>query len=194
MAKPNGISKSELIKDAKECLVNKGIENFTLRAVAETAGVTQGTIYYHFRTKEQLLIDIVQDICDNSWREIAENKENMMEQAIASAKSRCSYESFFHKLFISLVASSFNNDEIRSKLGEIIQLENKTLSEKLSNLWMESPIKGVSFETWGILLNAVVDGLALQALLQKDLPINQIYKELEHFINGLSHLKGMEGK
>src|SRR5699024_1772511 len=177
MAKPNVIRKDDLIKYAKECLVDKGIEKFTLRAVAETAGVTQGTIYYHFRTKEQLLIDIVQDICETSWQEISQSREYVIEQAIASAKSRCSYDSYFHKLFISLVASSFNNGEIKGKLGEIMITENKALTENLSSLWTESPIEGVSFETWGILLNAIVDGLALQALLQKDFPIVKTYRE-----------------
>ena len=175
-------------------MVDKGIEKFTLRAVAETAGVTQGTIYYHFRTKEQLLIDIVQDICETSWQEISQSREYVIEQAIASAKSRCSYDSYFHKLFISLVASSFNNGEIKGKLGEIMITENKALTENLSSLWTESPIEGVSFETWGILLNAIVDGLALQALLQKDFPIVKTYREFEHLIKGLSTLEGKEGK
>ena len=194
MAKPNGISKRDLIQYAKECLVDKGIENFTLRAVAETAGVTQGTIYYHFRTKEQLLIDIVRDICETSWQEISRHREDAIGQAVASAKSRCSYDSYFHKLWISLVASSFNNEEMRNRLGEIMAMENKALSGNLSSLWAASPIEGVSWETWGILLNAIVDGLALQALLQKDFPVEKIYREFERFMKGLSALIDKEGK
>ncbi|MFD2445577.1 TetR/AcrR family transcriptional regulator [Bacillus sp. CGMCC 1.16607] len=192
MAKSNVISKGELINCAKKCLVDNGIEKFTLRAVAETAGVTQGTIYYHFRTKEQLLIDIVQDICETSWQEISHSSEYLIEQAIASAKSRCSYDSYFHKLFFSLVALSFNNVDIKGKLGEIIMKENKALTGNLLNLWTESPIEGVTLETWGILLNAIVDGLALQALLQKDLPIEKTYKELEQLVKGLNTLVSKE--
>lgn len=95
MAKPNVISKNELIRSAKKCLVKNGIEKFTLRAVAETAGVTQGTVYYHFRTKEQLLLDIVKDICDSSWDELSKSDGNIIKQAIETAKSRCSHDSFF---------------------------------------------------------------------------------------------------
>lgn len=188
MAKPNVIRKDDLIQCAKDCLVDKGIEKFTLKAVAETAGVTQGTVYYHFRTKEQLLIDIVQDICDNSWQEISQSKEYVIEQAMASARSRCSSDSYFHKLFFLLVASSFKNEKIKCKLGEIITAENKALTEKLSNGWTISPIEGVSLKTWAIFLNAIVDGLALQALLQKDFPVDKIYKEFEQLVNGLTTL------
>ncbi|MFO1445094.1 TetR/AcrR family transcriptional regulator [Bacillus sp. Bva_UNVM-123] len=194
MAKPNVVNKEDLIKYAKECLVDKGIEKFTLRAVAETAGVTQGTIYYHFRTKEQLLLDIVQNICETSWQEISQRNDHMIDHAIASAKSRCSYDSHFHKLFFSLVASSFNNVEIRGKLAEIIITENEALTGNLSNLWTDTPIEGVSLETWGILLNAIVDGLAVQALLQKDFPIEKTYKEFAQLISGLNNLVRKEDK
>lgn len=192
MAKPNVITKDELITYAKECLVEKGIENFTLRAVAETAGVTQGTIYYHFKTKEQLLIEIVQNICKTSWEKISSHHEEIITQSIASAKSRCSYDSFFHKLFLSLVASSFNNEKIRNQLGQIIMEENESLIENLSHHWTKSPFEGISIETWGILFNAIVDGLALQALLQKDFPVEKTYKEFEQFVHGLNQLAKKE--
>ncbi|WLR52495.1 TetR/AcrR family transcriptional regulator [Bacillus tianshenii] len=180
MAKPNVISKGDLIKSAKECLVNNGIDKFTLRSVAELAGVTQGTIYYHFKTKEQLLLDIVQDICESSWSEISQrSNQYIISQAIESAKSRCSYDSFYHKLFFTLVVSSFNNIKIRSQLGELTQFENDELAKNLLNLWSKSPLDGVSVETWGILINAIVDGIALQAMVQKDFPVEKTYEELE---------------
>lgn len=194
MAKPNVISKGDLISYAKECLVERGIEKFTLRAVAEKAGVTQGTVYYHFKTKEQLLLDIVEDICENSWQEISQSNEFIIKKAIESAKSRCSYDSFFHKLFLTLVAAGFNNEKIRGQLGEIIFTENNALAKNLSKLWLSSPIEGVSFETWAIFFNAIIDGLALQALLQKDFPVEKIYEEFEQLFKGLSHLRDKEVK
>lgn len=193
MAKPNVINKEDLIKSAKECLVNNGIEKFTLRSVADVAGVTQGTIYYHFGTKEQLLLDIVEDICENSWQEISQqSNQYILSQAIESAKSRCSYESSFHKLFLTMIVSSFNNEKIRGQLGEITQSENNALTNNLLNLWSKSPIAGVSIETWGILINAIVDGIALQALVQKDFPVDKTFEELEQLFKVLTHLPSEE--
>lgn len=54
MAKPNIISKEALIQSAKACIVENGLEKLTLQSVAKQANVTQGTVYYHFRTKENL--------------------------------------------------------------------------------------------------------------------------------------------
>ncbi len=183
------IRKEELIKSAKECLVHNGIDKFTLRAVAELAGVTQGTIYYHFKTKEQLLLAIVQDRCESSWSEISQqSNQSFISQAIESAKSRCSYDSFYHKLFFTLLVSSFTNEKIRNQLGEITQFENSALTKNLWNVWSKAPIDGVSVETWGIFINAIVDGLALQALIQKDFPVEKTYAELEQLFKSLTLL------
>ncbi|MDM8102296.1 MULTISPECIES: TetR/AcrR family transcriptional regulator [Oceanobacillus] len=192
MAKPNGVSKQEFIQYAKECLVEKGTEKFTLRAVADTAGVTQGTIYYHFRTKEQLLLSIVEDICEKSWYEISKSNTYVLKQAIASAKSRCSYNSFFHQLFILMTAASFKNEKIRNQLSEIMQAENQALSENLLKIWPASPVHGVSMEAWGIMFNAMVDGLAMQALLQKDFPVEKVYQEFEQIIEAITNLSEKE--
>lgn len=188
MAKPNVISKDELITAAKECLVDKGIEKFTLRAVADAGGVSQGTIYYHFRTKEQVLLEIVKDICDRSWNEISQNDEDIIKNALESAKSRCTKDSFFHKLFFTLIVAGFNNEKIRDQLGNILMTENKALSEQLTRIWVQTPIKGASFETWGILMNALVDGIALQALLIEDFSVEKVYEELELIIRALTNL------
>ncbi|KMY53089.1 TetR family transcriptional regulator [Bacillus sp. FJAT-27231] len=188
MAKPNVIEKSDLLNFAKECLVDQGIEKFTLRAVAERAGVTQGTVYYHFRTKEQLLVDTVKDVCDRSWDELSESDGNMIKQALTSAKSRCSHDSFYHKLFFTLMAAGMTNEKMREQLGDLLKKENKALFQSLAKVWTQSPIKGVSLETWAILLNAIVDGLAVQALMNKDFPVEQVYEALEQVLTSLSNL------
>ncbi|MED3575767.1 TetR/AcrR family transcriptional regulator [Cytobacillus praedii] len=192
MAKPNVINKKELIHYAKQCLVESGIEKFTLRAVAEKAGVTQGTVYYHFRTKEQILVDIVQEICESSWEEISQVNEGIIKQSLRSAKSRCREDSFFHKLFFTLMVAGFNNSKIKDHLGDILINENIALSKNLKKVWSKSPVDGVSADTWGILFNAIVDGLAIQALLNRNFSVDKVYKELENLFIGLTSLHAEE--
>ncbi|SOC18187.1 TetR family transcriptional regulator [Ureibacillus xyleni] len=189
MAKPNVINKQTLIQSAKQCIVENGIESFTLRSVAEKAEVTQGTIYYHFRTKEQLLVEIVQDICESAWRELSNSDEMIIKEALHSAKSRCSHESFFHKLFFSLVAAGFHNEKIREQLGGILALENESLYKKIRISWTQSPINGVDHETWAILFNAMIDGIALQTVLMKGFPVDKVYEQIEKLIAGLNTLQ-----
>ncbi|UFJ40862.1 TetR/AcrR family transcriptional regulator [Brevibacillus humidisoli] len=182
MAKPNTVSKQELIKSAQECIVRDGLQKLTLQAVAKGANVTQGTVYYHFRSKEQLLLDIVEDVCRTSWQSLArteENGEDLVVRGLESARSRCTEDSFYHQLFLSLVVAGFANPNIRRRLGKLLDEENGWLTDRLSQQWQESPVEGVSLATWSVLMNALVDGLALQALLREDFSADQVYAELE---------------
>lgn len=112
----------------------------------------------------------------------------MLREALLSAKSRCSYDSLFHKLFFTLVAAGFHHTKIREQLGEILLRENQALQQSIAG--MESPIEGVSAETWAIVWNALIDGLALQALLHKDFPVEKTYSELEHMLQAVFHKGG----
>ncbi|TCZ79888.1 TetR/AcrR family transcriptional regulator [Paenibacillus albiflavus] len=140
-----------------------------------------------------MLLELVQDSCATSWEKLSENHEFCISDAIQSAKSRCTHDSFYHKLFFTLFVSSLNNTNIRNQLEQIIQSENKTLSAQLARLWPASPVEGVTLETWGVLLNAIVDGLAVQALIHKDFPVDTIYGEVETLFRGLSSMMTKEG-
>ena len=63
MAKPNVVNKQKLLEAAKESITEHGMEKLTLKAIAENAKVTQGTVYYHFKTKEQLLLEVTESFC-----------------------------------------------------------------------------------------------------------------------------------
>ncbi|NEN84135.1 TetR/AcrR family transcriptional regulator [Paenibacillus elgii] len=184
MAKPNGISKQELIESAKRCIRDKGIDKLTLKAVAEGAGVTQGTVYYHFKTKEQLLFEIVQSLCDASWKVVqpaqtaGEDRLASILQALAGARERAAYRSFYHTLFFSLVVHSLQNEEMLKQLGRLLEKENAQAAELLDG-WLPASARSiVSMESWGILANALMDGLALQALINPDFESEKIYAEL----------------
>ena len=67
MAKPNVVNKEKLLQAAKEIIAEHGMEKLTLKAVAKSAQVTQGTVYYHFKTKDQLLLEVTEAFCKASW-------------------------------------------------------------------------------------------------------------------------------
>ena len=76
--------------------------------------------------------------------------------------------------FLELAVLGFRNEKIKEQLGELLEEENAVLAEQLSDLWKRSPVDGVSFSTWGILLNALIDGLALQSLMSPDFPLKNL--------------------
>ncbi|MCZ7300564.1 TetR family transcriptional regulator C-terminal domain-containing protein, partial [Salmonella enterica] len=62
---------------------------------------------------------------------------------------------------------------------DLLEAENRFLQE----LWPTSPLPGVSAKKMAVLLNAMIDGLALQALLNPYFPTDEVYAELRQFLN-----------
>ncbi len=181
MAKPNVVTKAQLIEAAKQCVVESGIENLTLRTVAAKANVSQGTIYHHFQTKERLMLDIVEDTCRASWRDLQDpaDAETFIHRALRSAQSRQGHDSSFHQLFLSLVVISLHNQQMKDRIGSVMKAENEELTRILQTLYAESPVNGLSHATVAILLNALIDGLAIQSLMIEQFPREEVFQSLQ---------------
>ncbi|WP_242271852.1 TetR/AcrR family transcriptional regulator [Bacillus cereus group sp. BfR-BA-01310] len=176
MAKPNVINKQKLLEAAKEIIAEHGMEKLTLKAVAESAQVTQGTVYYHFKTKDQLLLEVTESFCKASWEQIG--KDVKSEKALQSAKSRCVKDSMYHHLFFQLIASGLQNDTMKEKIGELLQYENQELKGVLGKKVGGAITSQISTETWSILCNTLIDGLALQALFNPSFSTDKVYGDL----------------
>jgi Transcriptional regulator len=185
MAKPNVITKQELLAAARHCLAERGMEKTTLKAVAERANVSQGTVFYHFRTKDQLMLELVESLCEDSWQALRQGQAGL-DEALRGAKQRCDYDSAYHRLFFLSLAASLHSETNRSRLGSLIRLENGHLAELLASHWEESPMASIPLDHWGILLNALIDGLAVQALLDKQFPKDAVFASLEKLIESIS--------
>ncbi|MBE7103265.1 TetR/AcrR family transcriptional regulator [Bacillus cereus] len=176
MAKPNVVNKQKLLEAAKEIITEHGMEKLTLKAVAENAKVTQGTVYYHFKTKDQLLLEVTESFCKESWEQIG--KDVQLENALQSAKSRCVKDSMYHHLFFQLVASGLQNDAMKEKIGELLHYENQELKGVLDTKVGAVITSQIATETWSILCNALIDGLALQALFNPSFSTDKVYGDL----------------
>lgn len=59
-AKPNGLSSDNLLDAAVDCILTVGYYRASSNMIARRAGVTWGAIQYHFGTREDLLIAVLQ--------------------------------------------------------------------------------------------------------------------------------------
>ncbi|MDP1456661.1 MULTISPECIES: TetR/AcrR family transcriptional regulator [Bacillus] len=187
MAKPNVVNKKKLLEAAKAIIAEHGMEKLTLKAVAESAEVTQGTVYYHFKTKDQLLLEVTESFCKASWEQIG--KDVQLEKALQSAESRCVKDSMYHHLFFQLVASGLQNDAMKDKIGGLLHYENQELKGVLNKKIGDTMTTQISTETLSILCNALIDGLALQALFNPSFSTDKVYGDLYTLLEKFSVLQ-----
>ncbi|BFH17714.1 TetR/AcrR family transcriptional regulator [Paenibacillus melissococcoides] len=200
MAKPNIVSRDMLLQAARTCIAERGPERTTLRAVAEQAGVTQGTVFYHFRTKDQLLMEVLRDWCESSWAEM-QSESAVLADALASARSRCGFDSPYHRLFFAMMAHSLHQPAMQAPLHQLLARENEQLAKLLesripqpssteeeSGKAAERPKArqgALSPGRLAPLLNALIDGIALQALLDPDYRVDEVYRDAEVWIRAM---------
>jgi len=61
---------------ALELFSTRGYELTSLREIAERVGLTKASLYYHYPSKQALLLDLIQPLID-AWRATAEHAESL---------------------------------------------------------------------------------------------------------------------
>lgn len=176
-----------IIEATQELLSQKGISDISLAEIAKKAGISKGTLYYHYKSKDEILFDIMDKYLQEQWQNLIdwtedENKDTslhrlvryVVERNIATAQMRI-------HLFYSAIGG---NEEIRIRLikrySEFQELIAKKISERTSAMSAE-------FLTWLILMTS--DGLYLQKLLANP------DMDIENFIQtGTSLIEKMENE
>jgi AcrR family transcriptional regulator len=70
MSKKADIARAEIIEAARKVLSQIGVKNMTLKSVADAASISKGALYYYYKSKDEILYDIMAQ--DNAHsREIA---------------------------------------------------------------------------------------------------------------------------
>lgn len=72
-------TKAKIIAAAASVAVKRGVQNLTMDAVAEEAGVSKGGVFYHFGSKHDLLLGMVQALVNITEREVATAQEQDLE-------------------------------------------------------------------------------------------------------------------
>ena len=70
--RPSRVTTSLIVESARDVLVTKGYAGFTIRAVAEVAGISQGNLSYHFKTKQDLLRALVSHLIESYSKRLSE--------------------------------------------------------------------------------------------------------------------------
>lgn len=71
MAAPRKDNVNKLIMEATEKLLKeKTISEISLAEIARNAGISKGTLYYHYRSKEDIIFALMDQYLDQQWQEL----------------------------------------------------------------------------------------------------------------------------
>lgn len=163
MAAPRKENIKEMVLDSLLTLLEtKSFNEITLAEVAKTAGISKGTLYYHYKTKGEIFFDLTDRYLSRQWDDLiqwTENKEKdtsirrlikyVVERNVANASFRMQLYS----------EAQLGDAELKRKLSKRYSEFQKLISEKIA----ERTDLNADFLTWLILL--VSDGMIIQSAI-----------------------------
>ncbi len=61
MADSQSVIRAKIIASAQKAIAEHGVSNTTLQIIAEGAGISKGSLYYYFKTKDSILYSVVDE-------------------------------------------------------------------------------------------------------------------------------------
>ena len=179
---------NEIILDtAEELLMKMPFSDVTLAKIAENAGISKGTLYYYYKSKNEILFDVTNRYLSRQWNELiawTENKEKdtsphrlvnyVIERNIASSALR------LHLIEAALLG----DEEIRLKLVNRYEEFQKLISSKIAE---RTSAVSADYITWLILM--VSDGIIVQNSLK-----NEAFDTQAFLKQSTEYIKNVENK
>ncbi|MBO9585431.1 MAG: TetR/AcrR family transcriptional regulator [Flavobacterium sp.] len=129
-----------ILQKAFELIYTKGYQTTSIDEIIATTKVTKGAFYYHFKTKDEMGVAIIEEIL----------KPTMMEHFVKpTEKSQNPIEDFYNMISYLLLEDPFLQLEYGCPVGNLTQEMtpwNTKFSDALAdlvNLWKETIIKAV---------------------------------------------------
>ncbi|MBQ8952096.1 MAG: TetR/AcrR family transcriptional regulator [Eubacterium sp.] len=110
--------KNEILNVAEQLFVEKGFENASTNDIIARIGIARGTLYHHFKSKEEILDAIV---------------ERMTREGIARAKEAVSDKKvpIYERLTAAIMALNIHNDVEAEVFEQIHKPQNALLHRKM---------------------------------------------------------------
>ena len=169
--------RKQLIDAAYNVFVNRGYANASVKDIAQEAGITAGLVHYYFKSKEDLLISVQNEVQKqyqiqyDGWR----NDDSLTPaKVLLEIKSRAESNPDWYRWRYEIYSLALKNDRLKQEAATILRSGRDSLSEPLTHLAVQP---ATADALAGVLL-ACFDGLALQKILDDRFDLDGAYQVL----------------
>lgn len=165
----NNKRKDKIIDAAIKVFKEKSVEEATVREIAAMAGVTTGSIYHHYKNKDQLLYDVINHSIHFSHKiskmneSATKNQEEILSEITNEIVHRLS-KIDEQKLHILLLSDVISKD---SEMKEKYKLNYNNIINKTADMYyLAFGIENENLKrSLSAILMAALDGIAIQQSL-----------------------------
>ncbi|MCW7753058.1 TetR/AcrR family transcriptional regulator [Desulfobotulus sp. H1] len=179
LERTRGYARSEILDAATRLFLDKGVDKASLSDIASGAGVSKGTLHYHFASKNDLIFAITEAHMESITAELlrvldhrGENPEELFSLLMTSlleARTR-------GRLHLHLVGEAVGDNSV---LGKRIETSYQRWEEMLSAALLRLFPGHRAAGAVASLMIAIIDGFIIQDLIrQNELPLSLLIESL----------------
>ena len=155
-------AREKILQAAFTVLSRQGYENTSIRDIAEEAGVAQGLIHYYYKSKQLLVLAVLEFVCHKV--ELGVEGEAGALQAFEQTKNMLRESRATNALYIQLIGVSLHDDVIGAGVREFVRLERTHIEDIARQVLTErqidrSPARGIAGVVWAAILGIMIQSL-----------------------------------
>ena len=160
-------TRDKILQAAFSVLSRQGYENSSIKEIAEEAGVAQGLVHYYFKSKQQLVLAVLAEVC----REMKYGDEQ------GAAGAQAAYEKFkamlkdkqaTHALYIQLIAVGLHDKELGGGVLDFIREDRSHIEAIAREVLAEREADPTPARAIASVIEAAVLGIMVQNLIDPD--------------------------
>ena len=155
-------TRTRILEAAFTVLSRQGYENSSIKDMAEEAGVAQGLIHYHYKSKQMLVLAVLEYVCEKV--EIGVEGEAGALAAFAQTKDMLRERRATNALYIQLIGVGLHDTAIgagvrtfiREDRAHVEDIARQVLGERQADT---SAARGIAGVVWAAILGIIVQSL-----------------------------------
>jgi AcrR family transcriptional regulator len=182
-------TRDRLMTAAAELIAELGWGRVTTRAVAERAGLPHGAVSYHFRGKQELLVEsALHAFADALPAEMFAAMDSITDLFALIRAEIADHEAIdpvLSRLMLETMREAERDPMLRERMGTMLDAYRRLIVDLVRAEQQRGAVApGVPAEAVATLLGAVGDGLLLHALLDPDLDVAAAIDALHALLAG----------
>ncbi|NUM79564.1 TetR/AcrR family transcriptional regulator [bacterium] len=175
------VKKNQILKSAHECFSKRGFDAVTMEEIAKDAGLSKGAVYWYFKSKDELILELVKN-----WCKVGENAlykmalECPLEELIYKYPTYVIHEmdlQHHYKLIFHLWSRSMENESVYKELREAIMDGRKKAIEFIKTAIAKQLFKPeIDPNALALTVDALFDGLMVQWHFDRSMDIEKSWK------------------
>jgi AcrR family transcriptional regulator len=157
-------TREKILQAAYSVLSKQGYENTSIKDIAEEAGVAQGLVHYYFKSKQQLVLAVLAEVCKELELGAAEGAEGA-QAAYDKFKAMLKSERATHALYIQLLAVGLHDREIGAGVFDFLSADRSHIEQIAGQVLAERELNPRPAKAIASVIEAAVLGIMIQNLI-----------------------------